>query len=191
MSGIVAGIGWHMLGAASGAAFYAPIEKVKKWPWEITWAVAGLFSWIVMPLSVSFLLLPRFGAFYQSITAHVLLEVALLGAMWGVGNVSYGLTMRYLGMSLGIGVAMGVTLMAGTLIPPLLHGQAAELFTSRSGLFTIAGCGGRLARRGDRILRRPSERATASQRTQGVQFEAWDPSRWNVRPILVRDVVCD
>lgn len=139
MSGIVAGIGWHMLGAASGAAFYAPIEKVKKWPWEITWAVAGLFSWIVMPLSVSFLLLPRFGAFYQSITAHVLLEVALLGAMWGVGNVSYGLTMRYLGMSLGIGVAMGVTLMAGTLIPPLLHGQAGELFTSRSGLFTIAG----------------------------------------------------
>jgi L-rhamnose-H+ transport protein len=139
MSGILAGIGWHMVGAASGAAFYAPIGKVKKWPWEITWAVAGLFSWIIMPLSVSFLLLPHFGAFYQSITGHVLLVVALLGAMWGIGNVSYGLTMRYLGMSLGIGVAMGVTLMAGTLIPPLLHGQAAALFTSRSGLLTIAG----------------------------------------------------
>jgi L-rhamnose-H+ transport protein len=128
-----------MVGAASGAAFYAPIGKVKKWPWEITWAVAGLFSWIVMPLSVSFWLLPHFGAFYQSIAGHVLLVVALLGAMWGVGNVSYGLTMRYLGMSLGIGVAMGVTLMAGTLIPPLLHGQAALLFTSRSGLCTMAG----------------------------------------------------
>ncbi len=139
MSGILAGIGWHMVGAASGAAFYAPIGKVKKWPWEITWAVAGLFSWIVMPLSVSFWLLPHFGAFYQSIAGHVLLVVALLGAMWGVGNVSYGLTMRYLGMSLGIGVAMGVTLMAGTLIPPLLHGQAALLFTSRSGLCTMAG----------------------------------------------------
>jgi L-rhamnose-H+ transport protein len=139
MSGILVGIGWHMVGAASGAAFYAPIGKVKKWPWEITWAVAGLFSWIVMPWSVSFLLLPHFGAFYQSITGHVLLVVALLGAMWGVGNVSYGLTMRYLGMSLGIGVAMGVTLMAGTLIPPLLHGQAATLFTTRSGLLTIAG----------------------------------------------------
>lgn len=139
MSGILAGIGWHMVGAASGAAFYAPIGKVKKWPWEITWAMAGLFSWIILPWSVSFLLLPHFGAFYQSITWHVLLVVALLGAMWGVGNVSYGLTMRYLGMSLGIGVAMGVTLMAGTLIPPLLHGQAAALFTTRSGLLTIAG----------------------------------------------------
>jgi len=59
--------------------------------------------------------------------------------MWGVGNVSYGLTMRHLGMSLGIGVAIGVTLMVGTLMPPLLHGQAALLFETRSGLLTMAG----------------------------------------------------
>jgi len=68
-----------------------------------------------------------------------LLKVALFGAMWGVGNVSYGLTMRHLGMSLGIGIAIGVTLVVGTLIPPLLHGQAAMLFETRSGLFTLAG----------------------------------------------------
>jgi L-rhamnose-H+ transport protein len=139
MSSILAGIGWHMVGAASGASFYAPIGKVKKWSWESTWAVAGFFSWILLPVSMSFLLLPDFRAFYASIDAHVLLRVALFGAMWGVGNVSYGLTMRHLGMSLGIGVAMGVTLMVGTLIPPLLHGQAAVLLTTRSGLFTIAG----------------------------------------------------
>jgi L-rhamnose-H+ transport protein len=70
---------------------------------------------------------------------HLLLKVALFGAMWGVGNVSYGLTMRHLGMSLGIGIAIGVTLVVGTLIPPLLHGQAAMLFETRSGLFTLAG----------------------------------------------------
>jgi L-rhamnose-H+ transport protein len=69
----------------------------------------------------------------------LLLKVALLGAMWGVGNVSYGLTMRYLGMSLGIGVAIGVTLVVGTLVPPLMHGQAATLFTTRSGLITMSG----------------------------------------------------
>jgi L-rhamnose-H+ transport protein len=59
--------------------------------------------------------------------------------MWGVGNVSYGLTMRHLGMSLGIGIAIGVTLIVGTLVPPLLHGQAAMLFTTRNGLLTMAG----------------------------------------------------
>jgi L-rhamnose-H+ transport protein len=136
---ILAGIGWHMVGAASAASFYAPIGKVKKWSWETTWAVAGFFSWILLPISVSFLLLPDFHAFYASIDTHVLLKVALFGAMWGVGNVSYGLTMRHLGISLGVGVAIGVTLMVGTLMPPILHGQAAILFTTKGGLFTMAG----------------------------------------------------
>jgi L-rhamnose-H+ transport protein len=128
-----------MVGAASAASFYAPIGKVKKWSWETTWAVAGFFSWILLPISVSICLLPHFAAFYGSIDTPVLMKVALFGAMWGVGNVSYGLTMRHLGMSLGIGVAIGVVLMVGTLMPPLLHGQGGMLFTTRSGLFTMAG----------------------------------------------------
>ncbi len=136
---IVAGIGWHMVGAASAASFYAPIEKVKKWTWEATWAVAGFFSWILLPIGFSFLLLPNFHAFYASLDSRVMLTVALFGAMWGVGNVSYGLTMRYLGMSLGIGVAIGVTLVVGSLVPPMMHGQFLSLFTSRSGLWSIAG----------------------------------------------------
>lgn len=136
---IIAGIGWHMVGAASAASFYAPIEKVRKWSWETTWAVAGLFSWILLPISVSLFLLPDFVAFYASIPGSVLLKAALFGAMWGVGNVNYGLAMRHLGMSLGIGVAIGVVLIVGTLMPPILHGQAAILFTTRAGLLTVAG----------------------------------------------------
>jgi L-rhamnose-H+ transport protein len=136
---ILAGIGWHTLGAAMAASFYAPIEKVKKWSWETTWAIAGFFSWILLPIGVSLILLPDFRGFYAGMGAHLLLKVALFGAMWGVGNVSYGLTMRHLGMSLGIGVAIGVTLVVGTLTPPLLHGQFALLFLTRSGLLTMAG----------------------------------------------------
>jgi L-rhamnose-H+ transport protein len=128
-----------MVGAASAASFYAPIEKVKRWSWETTWAVAGVFSWVLLPIGVSSLLLPHFGAFYGAIPTGVLWKVALFGAMWGVGNVNYGLTMRYLGMSLGIGVAIGVTLVVGTLVPPLMHGQAAMLFQTRGGLFNMAG----------------------------------------------------
>ncbi len=128
-----------MVGAASAASFYAPIEKVKKWSWETTWAVAGIFSWILLPTTVSLFLLPSLGAFFGSIDSSILLKVALFGAMWGVGNVNYGLAMRHLGMSLGIGVAIGVTLVVGTLMPPLLHGQAAVLFATRGGLLTMAG----------------------------------------------------
>ncbi len=139
MASVVAGIGWHIVGASMAASFYAPIERVKQWSWETTWAVAGLFSWILLPIGVSLALLPSFHDFYAAVPTALLVKVALLGAMWGVGNVSYGLTMRYLGMSLGIGVAIGVTLIVGTLVPPLMHGQAAMLFTTRSGQITMSG----------------------------------------------------
>jgi L-rhamnose-H+ transport protein len=139
MTSVLAGIGWHTVGAACAASFYAPIEKVKKWSWETTWAVAGFFSWILLPIGVSLILLPDFRGFYAAQPAHLLLRIALFGAMWGVGNVSYGLTMRHLGMSLGIGVAIGVTLVVGTLVPPMLHGQFFAKFASRSGLWSTAG----------------------------------------------------
>ncbi len=136
---VIAGIGWHMVGAASAASFYAPIEKVKKWSWETTWAVAGIFSWVLLPVGVSLILLPHFLSFYSGIASGVILRVFLFGCMWGIGNVNYGLTMRYLGMSLGIGVAIGVTLVVGTIIPPLAHGMFLTLVTTRSGVFTLAG----------------------------------------------------
>ncbi|MFZ0336636.1 MAG: L-rhamnose/proton symporter RhaT [Terracidiphilus sp.] len=136
---ILAGIGWHLVGSACAASFYAPIEKVKKWSWETTWAVAGFFSWILLPLSMSHILLPHFCAFYASLSPALIWRVELFGAMWGVGNVSYGLTMRHLGISLGIGLAIGVTLVVGTLVPPALHGQFLALFTSRGGMWSMAG----------------------------------------------------
>jgi L-rhamnose-H+ transport protein len=139
MTGIIPGIGWHMVGAASAASFYAPISKVKRWTWESTWAVAGIFSWVLLPICVSAILLPDMRSFYASIDSSVLFKAFLFGCMWGVGNVSYGLTMRYLGMSLGIGVAIGVTLVVGTLIPPLVHGQARELIATSGGLLTLLG----------------------------------------------------
>jgi len=139
MSSVVAGIGWHMVGAAAAASFYAPIEKVKRWSWETTWVVAGVFSWVLLPFLVSLILLPHFLGYYAGIPGHVLALTFVFGCMWGIGNVNYGLTMRYLGMSLGIGVAIGVTLVVGTLIPPIVHGRLDYLLTTRMGLFTIAG----------------------------------------------------
>ncbi len=139
MNSIVLGIAWHMVGAASAASFYAPISKVKRWTWESTWAIAGLFSWVLLPLIVSAVLLPDLRSFYGSLDTAVVLKAFLFGCMWGVGNVSYGLTMRYLGMSLGIGVAIGVTLVVGTLIPPIVHGQAGQLVSTRGGLLALLG----------------------------------------------------
>src|SRR6266568_4287158 len=142
MPAILTGIGWHMVGAASAASFYAPIEKVKKWSWETTWAVAGLFSWILLPTTVSMFLLPNYGAFYAAIDSGVLWKVALFGAMWGVGNVNYGLAMRHLGISLGIGVAIGVTIVsyAGHKKEVQMRGEPTE-FNLKLGLMLAGLCG--------------------------------------------------
>ena len=71
MAQIITGIGWHMVGAASAASFYAPISKVKKWTWETTWAVGGSFSWFLLPIGVSLFLLPHFWSFYASLDSGV------------------------------------------------------------------------------------------------------------------------
>lgn len=98
---ITMGIFWHLIGAASAACFYAPFKKVKKWSWETMWSVGGIVSWIILPWAISALLLPNFWAYYSSFSLSTLLPVFLFGAMWGIGNINYGLTMRYLGMSMG------------------------------------------------------------------------------------------
>jgi L-rhamnose-H+ transport protein len=124
MTSVMAGIGWQIVGASMAASSYAPVERVRKWSWETTCALAGLFSWVLLPIVVSLVLLPNFHSFYAAMSTSLLLRIAAYGAMWGLGNVTYGLTIRYLGMSLG-------TLIVRTLGPPIMHGQAAMLFSTQ------------------------------------------------------------
>ena len=180
MPSIIAGIGWHMIGAAAGAFFYAPIEKVRKWSWETTWAIAGIFSWVILPIAVSLFLLPHFGAFYASISPSVLATVFLFGCMWGIGNVNYGLTMRYLGISLGIGVAIGITLIVGTLMPPLIHDQFVAFLSGPSGAYTLAGIGTALV--GTAVV---SWAGHQKERAQGVTVE-----EFNLRKGLFLAILC-
>src|SRR5271166_888405 len=99
VTSILAGIGWDMVGAASAASFYVPLSKVRTWSWETMWTVAGLFSWVLLPLLVSICLLPDFRSFYAALDSRTVFLAFLFGAMWGIGNVSFGLAIRYLGMS--------------------------------------------------------------------------------------------
>lgn len=138
-NGILLGVFWHFIGATSAACFYAPLKKVRIWSWELMWSVAGLCSWIILPWVVSYWLLPDFWSYYGSFNLNVILPIFLFGAMWGVGNIGYGLTMRYLGMSMGIGIAIGITLVVGTLATPLLQGNFMKLAYSPGGKFIFLG----------------------------------------------------
>jgi len=120
---ITMGIFWHLIGAASAACFYAPFKKVKGWSWETMWSVGGTVSWLILPWTISAMLLPDFWGYFSSFNASTLLPVFLFGAMWGIGNINYGLTMRYLGMSMGIG----------------LNGHFDVLINTQGGRMTLLG----------------------------------------------------
>jgi L-rhamnose-H+ transport protein len=174
------GIIWHLVGAASAACFYAPFKKVQRWSWETMWAVGGFVSWIILPWTVSYVLLPDFWAYFGSFSASTLLPVFLFGAMWGIGNINYGLTMRYLGMSMGIGIAIGITLIVGTLMTPIIAGKFDVLVGTPGGRMTLLGV--LVALIGVAIVTRAGQ---LKERKMGIKAE-----EFNLKKGLVLAVMC-
>jgi len=113
------GVVFHWLGGLASGSFYVPYKGVKKWSWETYWLVGGFFSWIICPwLLASFMTNDLINVLkHQSF--NTLWWTYFFGAMWGFGGLTFGLTMRYLGMSLGMGVALGYCAAFGTLLPPI------------------------------------------------------------------------
>ncbi|STH97410.1 L rhamnose-proton symporter [Citrobacter braakii] len=177
---ITMGIIWHLIGAASAACFYAPFKKVQHWSWETMWSIGGFVSWLILPWLVSAILLPDFWAYYSSFSASTLLPVFLFGAMWGIGNINYGLTMRYLGMSMGIGIAIGITLIVGTLMTPIIAGKFDVLIGTPGGRMTLLGV--LVALIGVAIVTRAGQ---LKERKMGIKAE-----EFNLKKGLILAVMC-
>jgi L-rhamnose-H+ transport protein len=129
------------LGGLASASFYVPFREVRGWSWETYWLANGIVSWIVMPWLMAWLLTNNLFAIFHAVPTSTILWTYFFGVLWGVGGLTFGLTMRYLGMSLGMAVAMGNCAVFGTLIPPLFHGQFGQLLSQRSGIVTLTGVG--------------------------------------------------
>jgi L-rhamnose-H+ transport protein len=115
----ILGVIFHWLGGLASGSFYVPYKGVKKWSWEVYWLVGGICSWIIMPwLMASLLTNDLLGVLHQQ-SWTTLWWTYFFGTMWGFGGLTFGLTMRYLGMSLGMGVALGFCAAFGTLLPPI------------------------------------------------------------------------
>ena len=140
----VLGIFFHAIGGFAAGSFYMPYNKVKGWAWEVFWIIGGFFSWIIVPWIVAWITIPDLSGVLDQIlhnpeiSKNVFWAYAF-GVLWGIGGLTFGLTMRYLGMSLGMAIALGLTAAFGTLIPPIFHGQMGELVTTDYGLITLLG----------------------------------------------------
>jgi len=127
------------LGGLTGGSFYVPFGKVRRWSWETYWLIMGVPAWVVMPWLVAWLTVPHLLEVLSSSPVQILAKAYLFGAMWGIGAATFGLTMRYLGISLGMAIVTGLCAAFGTLIPPIVDGQFAELLVSLSGLTVLLG----------------------------------------------------
>ena len=134
------GVFFHWLGGLASGSFYVPYRFVRKWSWEVYWLAGGFFSWIIAPWLLASIMTKDLLGVLGATKPETLLLTYLFGAMWGAGGLTFGLTMRYLGMSLGMAIALGYTAAFGTLIPPLFDGSFfSEVLVTTGGQITLFG----------------------------------------------------
>lgn len=129
----ILGIIFHFIGGFASGSFYMPYKKVKGWSWESFWIVGGLFSWLIVPPLAAWLTIPGFMGIITSSDSSVIGSTYLMGLLWGIGGLTYGLGVRYLGVALGSSIILGLCSFFGALVPAIYY-----YFKPKDGKDTIA-----------------------------------------------------
>jgi L-rhamnose-H+ transport protein len=147
----ILGVIFHAIGGFAAGSFYAPCKRIKGWAWETYWLILGVFAWIAAPVLTALIVMPNFPEVFAAVPPMVIFWSYFFGVLWGIGGLTFGLSMRYLGISLGVSVALGFCAMFGTLIPPAYEqffGDGSsdnptfvELLTTTPGQVTLIGIG--------------------------------------------------
>lgn len=135
----VAGILLIALGSIGAASFYVPFKKVREWSWESYWISQGVAAWLIAPWLFALIFVPR-GELLPILSespSSARLMAMFFGILWGFGGLTFGLSIRYLGVALGQSIALGLCAAFGTLIPPIVAGD--NLFSSTAGILTMVG----------------------------------------------------
>jgi L-rhamnose-H+ transport protein len=144
---IIFGVIFHFIGGFASGSFYIPYKKVKGWAWESYWIVGGLFSWLIVPPIAAYLTIPHFGEIIKHTNGSILGLTYFFGILWGIGGLTYGLGVRYLGVSLGSSIILGLSSVFGALLPSIYYDlnptagkdSFTHLVTSSWGQLVIVG----------------------------------------------------
>jgi L-rhamnose-H+ transport protein len=115
------GVIFHFIGGFASGSFYIPYKKVKGWAWESFWIVGGIFSWLIVPPLAAWLTIPGFTEIIKHTGGHILMLTYFFGVLWGIGGLTYGLGVRYLGVALGSSIILGLCSVFGALIPSIYY----------------------------------------------------------------------
>ena len=134
------GVFFHWLGGLASGSFYVPYKGVRHWAWETYWLAGGFFSWIIAPWILASLLTKDLLPVLHEAPTSALFWAFFFGLLWGVGGLTFGLTMRYLGLSLGMAVVLGLCAAFGTLMPPIFRGVfMTQVVGTTSGRVILLG----------------------------------------------------
>ena len=117
----ILGILFHSIGGFSSGTFYMPFKKVKGWAWESYWIIGGFFSWLIVPPLAAYLTVPDFVDIISAAAPSIKTVTYSMGLIWGIGGLTYGLGVRYLGMSLGNSITLGFCSAFGALVPSIYY----------------------------------------------------------------------
>lgn len=117
----ILGVIFHFLGGFASGSFYIPYKRVKNWAWESYWIVGGIFSWLIVPPLAAYLTISNFGDIIGRTPNDVLRLTYIFGVLWGIGGLTYGLGVRYLGVALGSSIILGLCSVFGSLIPSIYY----------------------------------------------------------------------
>lgn len=126
------------IGSFGQSSSYVPIKKIKSWEWENFWLVQGIFAWLVFPLLGALLAVPEGGSLFSLLSSGGALMSIIYGVLWGVGGLTFGLSMRYLGVALGQSISLGTCSAFGTLFPALMAGT--DLFHGEGLVLLLGVC---------------------------------------------------
>ena len=117
----ILGIFFHFIGGFASGSFYMPYKKVRGWSWESYWIIGGIFSWLIVPPLAAWLTVPGFAEIIKHTSSETISYTLLFGVLWGIGGLTYGLGVRFLGMSLGNSVTLGFCSAFGALVPSFYY----------------------------------------------------------------------
>ena len=144
---VIFGVLFHFIGGFASGSFYIPYKKVKGWAWESYWIVGGIFSWFVVPPLAAYLTIPGFHEIIKHTSGSILWLTYFFGILWGIGGLTYGLGVRYLGVSLGSSIILGLSSVFGALLPSIYYDfnpktgkdSFTDIITSNWGQLVIIG----------------------------------------------------
>ena len=133
------GVGLHAVGACFAATCYTPQKQVKRWSWQTYWLTQAAFCWFLLPILGAALTIPDLLNVLREAPRDAMLNSFLLGAAYGIGGTAFGISIRYIGFSLTYAIAVGLSSVLGTLIPPLIKGTLVSTLGKPGATWILAG----------------------------------------------------